>query len=141
MSNNNYDFKYQTEDVKKWITVGIDNECIRKADELGHFLKQNRLSTNQIRNVYSEVKRIEMKGEDNDNLISDLVLLKPKLAYAKARASDNTSKALDRLSSFLSDAIDAVVEVKNPDELYPKFKNFTKLFEAILAYHKYYGGR
>ena len=43
----------------------------------------NKLTTNQLRKFFGEVKRQQMQGFND----SDFVMLKPKLAYAVGRAS------------------------------------------------------
>ena len=85
---------------------------------------QNKLTTNQLRKFFGEVKRQQMSGYD----VADFVLLKPKLAYAVGRAKQKNSKIKD-FYLVISDAID---KVKNEQQ----FKNFIKVFEAIVAYHK-----
>ncbi|MCR5570282.1 MAG: type III-A CRISPR-associated protein Csm2 [Paludibacteraceae bacterium] len=85
---------------------------------------QNKLTTNQLRKFFGEVKRQQMSGYD----VTDFVLLKPKLAYAVGRAKQKDSKIRD-FYMVISDAID---KVKNEQQ----FKNFIKVFEAIVAYHK-----
>jgi CRISPR-associated protein Csm2 len=86
------------------------------------------LTTSQIRNVYGFVKQMEMRGFNS----AEFVLLKPKLAYAAARANADGAR---QLRDVLSWAIDEVGE----DE--QKFARFVDFFEAILAYHKAAGGR
>ena len=85
---------------------------------------QNKLTTNQLRKFFGEVKRQQMSGYD----VTDFVLLKPKLAYAVGRAKQKDAKIRD-FYMVISDAID---KVKNEQQ----FKNFIKVFEAIVAYHK-----
>lgn len=97
---------------------------VTAAERLGKQLARN-LKTAQIRKVYSAVKKIQMNNEFNRN---ELIMLKPKLAYAAARNRD-----IEKLKDALSDAINHV-DSKN------KFKNFVDFFEAILAYHKASGG-
>ena len=94
------------------------------AEDLGRKLARD-LKTSQIRKIYSAVKKIEQSGFDQNQLI----LLKPKLAYASAR-----NKPVERLRDTLTEAID---QVGNDTQ---KFQNFVSFFEAILAYHKAFGG-
>jgi CRISPR-associated protein Csm2 len=101
---------------------------VQMAEGLGPRLQQGRLTTSQIRNIYGMVKQMEMRGFNPD----EFVLLKPKLAYAAARA--NTDGARE-LKNVLTWAIDEV----GSDET--KFARFVDFFEAILAYHKAAGGR
>ena len=75
-----------------WIKSGADEEMVKFAEKAGKFLtqKESKLSNSQIRNVYGEIKRIQMgKYEKNK---SSFVLLRPKLAYTVGRATDKSSK-------------------------------------------------
>lgn len=101
---------------------------VRVAEGLGPRLHQGRLTTSQIRNIYGMVKQMEMRGFNAD----EFVLLKPKLAYAAARAGE---RGVQELRDVLTWAIDAV----ESDE--GKFARFVDFFEAILAYHKAAGGK
>lgn len=86
-------------------------------------VKIGKLTTSQLRKFFGEVKRQQMVGYKP----SDFILLKPKLAYAVGRA-DKNSKIRD-FYEVLAPAIDLV---SNETE----FRNFIKIFEAIVAYHK-----
>ena len=96
------------------------------AEKLGETLKQRGLKTSQIRKVYGTVKKIQMSPEFCQN---DLIMLKPKLAYAAAR-----ERAVTDLKDALTQAIDRVGGDRQ------KFKNFVDFFEATLAYHRAAGG-
>ena len=99
---------------------------VTAAEELGRSLKNRGLKTAQIRKVYGAVKKIQMSEKFQRN---DLIMLKPKLAYAAAR-----NDAVTDLKDALTQAIDKVGD----DML--RFKNFVDFFEATLAYHKAAGG-
>ena len=96
------------------------------AEKLGESLKNRGLKTSQIRKVYGAVKKIQVSEEFRQN---DLIMLKPKLAYAAAR-----EKAVTDLKEALTQAIDRVGDDQQ------RFKNFVDFFEATLAYHKAAGG-
>ena len=99
---------------------------VTEAESLGETLQKRGLKTTQIRKVYGAVKKIQMSKEFDRN---ELVMLKPKLAYAAAR-----NRAVTDLKDALTQAIDKVGDDKK------KFKNFVDFFEATLAYHKASGG-
>ncbi len=101
---------------------------VEVAELLGPRLARGGLTTSQIRNIYGMVKQMEMRGFDPN----EFVLLKPKLAYAAARADTEGAR---QLKGILTWAID---EVGNDEA---KFARFVDFFEAILAYHKAAGGR
>ena len=94
------------------------------------------VSTSQIRNAYGTVKKLEMQRDFSDKSYRELLLLKPKLAYARGRADGKKRETFKLLEDALSAAIDAV-DVKQPET----FKRFCNFFEAILAYHKAHGGK
>jgi len=134
------------ERVNEWITGGINEQAITYAESFGIELvhptvlkkdgstyidKNGGLTTTQIRNFFGEVQRIKMKGYEE----SQFVLLKPKLAYAVKR--NETAGAKDFKLVFEA-AINAVIHSENKNK---SFNNFADFFEAVLAYHKAYGGK
>jgi CRISPR-associated protein Csm2 len=106
-------------------------ELVKLAEQLGPLVQKNKLSTSQIRNAYGMVKRMEMNGFD----AHEFIMLKPRLAYAAARAPKEERDGPQQLKEVLSWAID---EVGDSAENFVRFVDF---FEAILAYHKAAGGR
>ncbi|GIV63108.1 MAG: hypothetical protein KatS3mg045_0447 [Bellilinea sp.] len=69
-------------------------------------------------------------------MLRRLILLKPKMEY---RARRERGQAVRALVDVLKPALDAVTKapVDKQDEY---FNRFVEFFEAILAYHKAYGG-
>ena len=110
---------------------------VKDADRLGADLKQNRLETNQVRKFLDAINRIKADlideiTEDKDRFKKievDIILLKPKLAYAAAR-----QQAAKPLQEVLNAAIDKV-------ESMPDFDRLVQLVESIIAYHKAAGGK
>ena len=100
---------------------------VTAAEDLGNRLENRQLKTAQIRKVYGAVKKIQMSDVFRRN---DLIMLKPKLAYAAARNNEVTD-----LKDALTQAIDRVGD--DPQ----RFQNFVDFFEATLAYHRAAGGR
>lgn len=90
------------------------------------------ISTSQIRNAYGTVKKLEMQTL-TEKSYRELLLLKPKLAYARGRIEKKKIDTFKKLEDALCSAIDAV-DIKHPET----FKRFCQFFEAILAYHKVY---
>lgn len=118
-----------------WIKSGADEEMVKFAEKAGKFLtkKESKLSNTQIRNIFGEIKRIQMgKYEKNK---SSFILLRPKLAYAVGRANDMSSK--NAAINFKEIFEKAAQEVKDETT----FHNFCNFMEAILAYHKANGGK
>ncbi len=111
-----------------------------EAEKLGKQLARN-LTTSQIRVVYGTVKKVsqfwtsQSSPEDGKSAYRQILLLKPKLAYQEGRASYQQKEAIQTLRSVVEQSIDLI----NEDVV--KFKRFAEFFEAILAYHKAYGGK
>lgn len=120
-------------DIKSEITGSITDKTVKFAQIFGTHLGSDiksgfktdvaKLTTNQLRKFFGEVKRQQMSGYDK----TDFVLLKPKLAYAVGR-----TKGKSKITDFydvMCAAIDSVTDKKS-------FKNFIQFFEAVVAYHK-----
>ncbi|MGZ0020566.1 type III-A CRISPR-associated protein Csm2 [Nitrosomonas sp. wSCUT-2] len=123
-------------------------KCIIKQDEgarwlvcfgerLGGYCAITAVSSSQLRNAYGQIKSLEMRIAnlpletpiDALNL-RKMQLLIPRLAYAAKREGGG----LIQLSDILTSAIKSVETVGD-------FMRFSQFFEAILAYHKAYGGK
>lgn len=109
-------------------------ELVKWADSLGKYLKDAGLTTSQIRSLFGEVRQIQAEWSiesRREHAQRRLILLKPKMAY---RARKERGKAVEDLVSVLRPALDLVGGDSD------NFQRFVEFFEAILAYHKSYGG-
>ena len=120
-----------------WITQGADRRMNDFADGAGEQLAKS-LTTSQIRNIYSEIKRIQTVGFERNK--SSFYLLKPKVAYAYGRTVKKGERGLfgNRGLKTFKDIFDEASEHVSDENTYNNFCNF---MEAILAYHKFYGGK
>jgi CRISPR-associated protein Csm2 len=134
-----------------WITNGLDEDAINYLNDFGKELarrpekgdKSSPLTTSQFRNVYGELKRIQLKGLQAER--ASFMLLRPKLAYAKGRHGDkNNANGIDKFKLVFDKAIEPIKWTSgNQEELNRatvQFKNFMDCMEALLAYHKAHGG-
>ncbi len=124
----------------QWVHKPVTQEVINWCEEFGKYLtkkverKDNNgkeikaMTTTQLRKFFGEVKRIEMNGFN----LSEFIMLNPLLAYATGREKEET-----KLKDFQKQMSIAIREVKDEKD----FKNFVNIFEAIVAYHKCYGGK
>jgi CRISPR-associated protein Csm2 len=98
--------------------------------------KREGIKTNQVRNIFSTVMALRTKLQTDkkwsDEIYNDLILIKPKLAYAAGR-----QKNVKPLYELLSKGVDATVNANDKEKA---LKNFIQLVESIVAYHKFYGG-
>lgn len=115
---------------------------IRWADTLGKSLADSRLTTNQIRNFFGEVRQIQLSwDQEPEAAYRRAVLLIPKLGYHAKRARGRAQRGLEDLEQVLSPALEMVAEATEAAQRRTYFMNFVDFFEAILAYHKKHGGR
>jgi CRISPR-associated protein Csm2 len=118
---------------KKWITDGITEQTIKWAEGLGKHLtvrdELKPMTTSQLRRFFGEVKRIE---NDFDRNKEDIHMLLPMLAYAVGRKNDT------KIKDFETEMKAAILAVNNSKDNYTRF---VKIFESIVAYHKYNGGK
>ncbi len=121
------------------------NEAIKSLDQTAEKIGRElsgKITTSQIRNVFGTVRMIQqdLKHERKDGapipsgVQRSLMMLKPKLAYQYGR---NKNNAMGTMTSILTQSIDLVLETESP----AAFDRFVDFFEAILAYHRYHGGR
>jgi CRISPR-associated protein Csm2 len=121
---------------KNFHEYGI-RDLVLDADKLGQDLKIGKLETNQVRKFLDAINRIkaDLIDETADSqgrfqkIEVDIVLLKPKLAYAAAR-----QKSAKPLQEVLDVAIDRVHSILDFDRL-------VQFVESIIAYHKAAGGK
>lgn len=131
----------ETKKLKSIVEDGDALTTVRWADNLGDSLASNRLTTSQIRNFFGEVRQIQLTWDQGpEAAYRRAVLLIPKLGYHAKRARGRAQRGLEALERVLSPALELVAEAPEAQRrVY--FMNFVDFFEAILAYHKKYGGR
>ncbi len=99
-------------------------EELQYKDERGKIKKEKELSTSQIRNILDEIQRMTTYDANR------LQLIRPKLAYAAGRHKGR----LKQFREIIESAIPLISDNK-------KFVNFKNFIEAIVAYHRYHGGK
>jgi len=121
--------KYWNEFNAKWLEK-IEQQTIDWCKDFGTRLatkvndkKDTELTTSQLRKFFGEIKRQQIKGFKED----DFILLKPKLAYAVAKKGKKEA----RINEFYTVFSHIMDKVKTEEQ----FKNFIKIFEAVVAYH------
>lgn len=114
------------EDYKRYFLNPYNLSYDNYIQKLKDFIKNKapNISTSQIRNIFSLVKK--------EKELEGLKRIRPKLAYTYGRAEKNES--LKELIFLM----DSQIQGLNDQTEVPKLKDF---FEAIIAYHKYYGGK
>ncbi len=118
----------------EWITNGITKDCVKFSEDFGKFAAENKLSTSQFRNVFGELKRIQMGGFIKER--TSFILLKPKMAYAYSRKKNEGLKQLKNIFDKAYDVVDTKSDMGKKH-----FNNLVNFMEAILSYHKIYGGK
>lgn len=123
--------------------TGIEAKAVDFAEDFGRFLagvdnRREGMTTTQIRNFFGEIRKIQMKTVGKSG--GDFAMLKPRLAIAKVRAmKDNSNNRIvyfEKAIILLFDKID-----RKSEDVDKQFQNFADFIEAIVAYHKAYGGK
>lgn len=125
----------------------LDKETVENlmkiAEDKGeYFSRVKKIKTHQIRNFYGAVNQLKLdydRSKKNDSDFNqvwekfnrELVLLKPKLAYAKGRNGE-----VGPFTKFMTQVIDLTLEAQQKDKA---LENFFELVQAVVAYHKFYG--
>lgn len=79
------------------------------------------LSTSQLRNIYDK----SIKADS----LNELKILRPNLAYIAGRSNNDREKSLLAFIDIL------IKDVKSEEQV----REFKIFFEAVVAYHKFYG--
>lgn len=139
--------KYPNQKLEKeWIHNGISEEVCEWAESFGQYLcaygeekpQKKALTTGQLRKFFGEIKRINSDVTKNQAAI---VMLKPLLAYAVGRDKDNKGNNKTRIEEFARELTTAIDGVLESQVLKIDYSNFVRIVEAIVAYHKFYGGK
>ena len=117
-----------------------DEKCIcsRIAFEFSDYRQS--ISSNQLRKFYTDIKDIEY-SQDWEKAEIKLNLLKPKLALSAFRKSNGQPLIHIKFYQLIRNAMDKI-KVENNEELsFKNLKLFSRFFEAIIGYHKFYNGK
>lgn len=114
----------------EWITKEATPDLVEYAEKVGKYMAKNGLTNSKIRSIYGEIKRIQMGDFEKEK--SSFYLLKPKVAYALGR--DERNEGLKLFKKVFDVCSNDVTNQKS-------YLNFCNFIEAILAYHKAYGGK
>lgn len=97
--------------------------------------KEFKLTMTSVRKIFSEIKRIDLKKntfKNDDQLKTEIIYLKPILAYQGGRAKYN-------VRGFFAHLIELVdQQYKNFSE--ENFKKFVKYIESLISFYKMEGG-
>lgn len=130
-----------------------ENQIVDRAEEVMRTLSQSKkmVTTSQIRKFLTAVNtvkekismhRMNNKEEDDSlpvSLQAQIKYLKVKLAYQIGR-NKNKKESENPVEAFEKEAglMKWIDEIKGSAKEYDKFSNY---IEALVAYHKFYGGR
>jgi len=124
-----------------WIKEEINDLTIQYANEFGGKIanRGKGLTTSQIRIFFGEIRRIQMNGFNKE--FSSFLLLEPKLAYAVKRKTNTQGREeLEEFYKFFQKCKNAM-DLDDKSKRVKQFINLVQIMEAIIAYHKYHGGK
>lgn len=113
-------------------------------DYAERFVQLDRLKTHQLRNVFSAIEKMRSSCKKElvvsktagatvayQKIETDLILLKPKIAYAAGRQRSVRANFFP----LVEQAIDGVANARNKDTA---LRNFFSLMESVVGYHKFF---
>jgi CRISPR-associated protein Csm2 len=99
--------------------------------------EKNKVKTNQLRNFYSAILSIRTKLKNQKTVSAqierELILLKPKLAYAAGRQTK-----VKPFYELMKKGIDSTVSITDEKKKVSALENLISITEAIVAYHKFF---
>ena len=122
-SLNDEDLKKMEKIFKQMDAKTLNEFASKKAEELVQGKREERLTTSQIRNVLDEIQKMREYDETR------LQLIRPKLAYTAGKHGG-------RVRDFQV-IMEEAIRLANRDN----FEFFKAFVEAIVAYHRYHGGK
>lgn len=122
--------------IRRIIVDGDPEVLVQWADKIGQAIARQ-ITTSQIRNIFGTARQIQLRWDnDPEGAFRDAVLLRPKLSYYAKREG----RAMEDLRKILTPALEMMSEAEKTDERKKRFNHFVDFFEAIVAYHRAYGG-
>ena len=103
-------------------------DLVSIAEKTGKVFAENRIKTTQIRKIHEHIIRQVSRARTNsEESPKEIRLLKYHLAYATVR-----DRNMKLFSDFFSPVLDKVSEIED-------LERFRRFFDAVLAYHKFFG--
>ncbi len=121
-------FKGELSDLKKLSMERL----VEIADHVGSTVAK-KVKMNQIRRFLDGARKVEaeLKSREKFDAVKDqIVLLRPKLAYAAGRNQD-----VKELAEILDTAVKSAAQTEE------NFMKFLRFMEGIIAYHRFHGGK
>ena len=123
--------------IERIIAQGDPEELVKWASDIGEAIARQ-VTSSQIRNIFGTARQIQMRWPNYpEAAYRDAVLLRPKLGYFAKRERGRGMADLERI---LSPALEEMSRAKDRAERQKRFNHFVDFFEAIVAYHKAFGG-
>lgn len=123
----------------EWITTAFDKACSDHANDFGRYLAVHKVTRTQIRNIFGELRRIEARGANKSP--EQIRHLHHKLCYTKARLDEQKleESVTTAFQKVLDKGLAAIPDTEDGQEA--PFSRFVSYFEAVLAFHRYHGGK
>ncbi|HMQ46021.1 MAG TPA: type III-A CRISPR-associated protein Csm2 [Saprospiraceae bacterium] len=116
-------------------------DLVKNAKEHAKDIQKDGVKTHQIRNFFAAVERMRRLYKNNpedEQILMELILLQPKLAYTAGRQPNSVGKSFFKHFSTIIDQVLKVSDRGNQAETREQLKGFFAYTESIVAYHKYF---
>ncbi len=138
-NNQDIEKRKKAEELIKWVMVENPNwrEILKDGGPVDEYSKNLKIKTTQIRKFFEEVRKIRDRLHEGNaewtEIESELWKLIPAARYASGR--EVISKDF---YYFISKGIYMATESDSEEVKKRKLENFIRLFEALVAFHKFH---
>ena len=133
---NNYQQR-EEQPAKPHVKLG-ELDYVDRAEEVMKSLDNQKLSTSKIRNLLSMISGLydEVRRTTSDTLSDEM---KGQIQYIRMHFAYEAGRD-DKVKAFVKEA-DILGHIKDIGDSRKQFLLFCRYMEALVAYHRYYGGK
>ncbi|WP_461863431.1 type III-A CRISPR-associated protein Csm2 [Thermococcus sp.] len=128
-------FKKIVEDAKNFHGWNSEN-MLANAITVAAYLRSQNLKTNQVRRILEMARTVELKVKKGDNIKKDIMKIRYLLAYTVGKASGQSRYPIEAFHNILDPMLEVIMKDPTPEN----FGKFYDFLQAVVAYHKFFGG-
>ncbi|MEM4406737.1 MAG: type III-A CRISPR-associated protein Csm2 [Candidatus Methanomethylicaceae archaeon] len=112
-------------------------ELVETARALGRYLSYH-IKTNKIRRFLDALRKIQVSPSYSPG---EVALIRPYLAYAVGRSDGDEGESMRKFMEFFDPIFKRISSLEDDKESRKEFDTALRFMEAVMAYHKFYGGK
>ena len=121
------DLKKLPQVLKQLKDVNQYDDALDTISNIAKMFKKNNITTSRLRNIYNHIYVLK----DNEEGLKELKRVRYLLAYVAGRENKQFFR------EFVEKVDEIIKDIKNASEI----ELFKQFMEALIAYHRFHGGR